>query len=64
MKILAKAGWTESRHKGGHALLKRRDGTGRVIVPDHPGDLKDGTLRGILRQAGLTLEQFNELRRS
>ena len=41
----------------------RADGSGRVVVPNHPGDVNPGTLRGIFEQAGLTLEAVNRLRR-
>ena len=62
-RVLVRAGWTRvRRQKGSHIILSRADGSGRVIVPDHPGDLPPGTLRGILAQAGLTPERFNELR--
>lgn len=61
MGILHRAGWAESRRKGSHVLLKRSDGTGRVTVPDHAGDLAEGTLRSILKQVGLTVDQFNDL---
>jgi predicted RNA binding protein YcfA (HicA-like mRNA interferase family) len=30
-------------------------------VPVHPGDVKSGTLRAIVKQAGLSDEQFREL---
>ena len=63
MQVLARDGWIRSRQKGGHVTMKRPNGRGRVIVPDHPGDLKEGTLRSILKQAGLSVERFNELRR-
>lgn len=63
-RILARAGWERGRQSGGgHIILKRADGTGRVSIPDHPGDLRERTLRSILKQAGLTVEQFNDLRR-
>ncbi len=29
-----------------------------TTLPNHPGDLPEGTVRAILRQAGLTPEQF------
>ncbi|WP_419621965.1 type II toxin-antitoxin system HicA family toxin [Thiolapillus sp.] len=27
-------------------------------MPNHPGDMPEGTLRAILRQAGVTVEAF------
>ncbi len=29
-----------------------------TTIPNHPGDLPEGTLRAILRQAGVTPDQF------
>jgi predicted RNA binding protein YcfA (HicA-like mRNA interferase family) len=34
---------------------------GKVTVPMHGGDIKDGTLRSILKQAGLSADQFRNL---
>jgi hypothetical protein len=33
--------------------------TGRyTTIPNHPGDMPEGTLRAMLRQAGVTPEEF------
>jgi predicted RNA binding protein YcfA (HicA-like mRNA interferase family) len=38
------------------------DSSRTVVVPVHGGrDLKPGTLRAIIRQAGLTIEEFADL---
>ena len=37
------------------------DKTIRVTVPVHRKDIKIGTLSSILKQAGLTVEEFREL---
>ncbi|WP_419636051.1 type II toxin-antitoxin system HicA family toxin [Thiolapillus sp.] len=29
-----------------------------TTIPNHPGDMPEGTLRAILRQAGVTVEAF------
>ena len=42
---------------GSHLILRRESGT--VVVPQHK-PLKPGTLKGILEQAGITLEEFLE----
>ena len=42
-----------------HYILKK-DGL-RVTVPYHNKDLKTGTLRSIIGQAGLTVEEFLDL---
>jgi predicted RNA binding protein YcfA (HicA-like mRNA interferase family) len=45
---------------GGTSHVKLRGPTGQIVmVPNHPGeDVKPGTLRNILRQAGLTPDRF------
>jgi len=41
-------------------ILRRQEPFAQVVVPDHP-EWDRGTLRAIIRQAGLTTDQFNEL---
>jgi predicted RNA binding protein YcfA (HicA-like mRNA interferase family) len=43
-------------------MLVREDGSGLVVLPDHPGDLRPNTLRGILKQAGSTPAEFSRIR--
>ncbi|NLX08656.1 MAG: type II toxin-antitoxin system HicA family toxin [Chloroflexi bacterium] len=57
---LEKAGFYVARQKGSHITLRRDDPASRVTVPNHR-ELKTGTLRGIIRQAGLTVDEFLEL---
>ncbi len=52
---LQKAGFSISSQKGSH--VKMRKGSIVVIVPNHKL-LKPGTLRAIIRQAGLTVDEF------
>lgn len=52
IKVLEKQRFTFIRQKGSHRLYRK--GELRVIVPYHNKDLKPGTLRNILKQAGLT----------
>jgi predicted RNA binding protein YcfA (HicA-like mRNA interferase family) len=58
---LLRAGFLPHRQQGtSHAILKHTDGR-KVVVPMHPRDLKFGTFKNILKQAGLTLEEFRNL---
>jgi len=57
---LTKAGFHERRRRGSHVVLRRDEPFAQLVVPDHD-ELDRGTLRAILRQAGLSVEQFNEL---
>jgi predicted RNA binding protein YcfA (HicA-like mRNA interferase family) len=63
IRALERAGWVRMRSTGGsHVKLRRANGTGRVIVPDHGAKpLKLGTVRQILAMAGMTQEELEEL---
>ena len=57
VKALVKLGFTARLGKGDHIVLQKNH---RVFsVPLHK-TLKKGTLRKILRQAGISVEVFNE----
>jgi len=58
---LAKAGFYQKRQRGSHVILRRDDPFAQIVVPNHK-ELDRGTLRAIIRQAGLGVEQFNALR--
>ncbi len=60
VRALERAGFYVDRQRGSHIVMKRDDPPARVVVPDHR-ELKRGTLRAIIRQAGLTVEEFVEL---
>lgn len=59
ISLLAHIGFVQVSQKGSHVKLKHPDGH-VVIVPVHK-DLAPGTLRSIIRQAGLTVEGFRKL---
>ena len=61
-KRLERAGFVPVRRVGSHIILRREAPPKLTLtVPDHK-ELKKGTLKAILRQAGITLEQFDSLR--
>lgn len=59
IKILSKIGFEEVRQKGSHVILKKRTLAGDVgcVVPLHK-QVAIGTLRGILKQANVSQEEF------
>ena len=59
-KALEAVGFYVKRHKGSHVVLRRDDPFAQVIVPDHR-QLDRGTLRGIIRHAGLGVDDFLKL---
>jgi predicted RNA binding protein YcfA (HicA-like mRNA interferase family) len=60
VKALAGAGFIIRRQQGSHIVLRRAEPFAQVVVPDHP-ELDRGTLRAIIRQTGLTVDQFKDL---
>ena len=60
VRALKKAGFTLIRQKGSHMVLRRDEPFAQVVVPDHR-ELDRGTLRAIIRQTNLTVEEFAEL---
>ena len=59
---LRRAGFVFDRQaKGSHEIWYHPRMHRRVVVPNHPGLLPKGTLRAIVRQSGLTVEEFAKL---
>ena len=59
IRVLEKLGFSLKRHRGGHAFFYHPDGH-RTIVSIHPGDLPRGTVRRILKDIGMSEEDFRE----
>ena len=57
VRALARAGFRQVRQEGSHLILRRDDPFAQVVVPDHR-TLDRGTLRAIIRQASLTVDDF------
>jgi predicted RNA binding protein YcfA (HicA-like mRNA interferase family) len=57
---LERAGFAFRRQTGSHMILRRGNPYARVVVPDH-GQVRQGTLRRIIADAGLTVDQFIQL---
>ena len=62
VKALLAAGFIEHHTTGSHVILRHAvDHHRRVTVPMHGRDLKPKTLQHIMKQSGLTPEEFAEL---
>jgi predicted RNA binding protein YcfA (HicA-like mRNA interferase family) len=57
---LIRAGFVEVRQTGSHKVLRHSDGR-QTYVAMHPGTLPTGTFRKILKQAGVSEEEFRAL---
>ena len=59
---LERAGFVFRRQTGSHMMLRRDRPYARAVVPDHK-QIRSGTLRRIIADAGLTVAQFIDLLR-
>jgi predicted RNA binding protein YcfA (HicA-like mRNA interferase family) len=59
-KALGKAGFYIKRQESSHMILRRDQPFAPVTVPDYK-ELDRGTLRSIIRQVGLSVEDFTRL---
>ena len=55
IKAMERLGFVQIRQRGSHVVLRR--GSDGTVVPLHR-EVKTGTLAGILRQAGVTQDEF------
>ncbi len=59
IKQLKRAGFEFDRQAAGSHEIWFNSKTDRyTTVPNHPGDMPEGTLRAILKQAGITTDEF------
>ena len=55
VKALRRLGFVDRRPTGSHAILRKE---GLTVVVPMPQPIKPGTLRGLIEQAGVTVEAF------
>ncbi len=60
VRKLQRAGWSVSRQKDSHVMLTKPDYQWTLSIPQHK-ELGRGILRKILRQANLSIDEFNAL---
>jgi predicted RNA binding protein YcfA (HicA-like mRNA interferase family) len=60
-KALSKIGYEVDHQTGSHLILRQKEYPYRRITAPMHKELVKGTLRAIIRQAGLTVEEFLEL---
>ena len=63
IRILHRANWYQDHQRGSHIYLKHPDyPERRITIAVHRGEIiKPKTLQSILKQAGLSLEEFLEI---
>jgi predicted RNA binding protein YcfA (HicA-like mRNA interferase family) len=61
VRALEKWGWSRTRIRGSHHIMQHPDGR-TVAVPVHSNrDIAKGTLRGILKEVGMSVAEFMDL---
>jgi predicted RNA binding protein YcfA (HicA-like mRNA interferase family) len=60
VKAFVKAGWAVDRQRGSHVILLKQGSIVSLSIPQHR-ELAPGTLRSLIRAAGLSVEQFVEI---
>ena len=57
VKALQRKGFTVRRQHGSHIILRRDDPFSQTVVPNHK-QIDRGTLRAILRQSDIGIDEF------
>ncbi len=57
---LRRAGFEDRLQSGSHLVLRHPDGR-QTYLPMHTGDVPSGAFRSILKQAGITEDEFKQL---
>jgi predicted RNA binding protein YcfA (HicA-like mRNA interferase family) len=60
VKAFSRAGWHFDRQRGSHAILIKHGHIASLSIPQHR-ELAPGTLRSLIRAAGMTVEEFSAL---
>lgn len=60
IRAFVRAGWRVARQKGSHVSLVKQGNPNVLTVPLHE-ELDRGLMRGLIRKAGLTVEEFCRL---
>ena len=60
VRALEKIGFYVKRQHGSYIILRRDNPFAQIVVPDHK-ELDRGTLRAIIRQTGLSMDEFTKL---
>jgi predicted RNA binding protein YcfA (HicA-like mRNA interferase family) len=57
VRVLGSFGWSVARQKGSHIVMTKAGEMVTLSVPDHK-EIAKGTLRSLIRSAGLTVDEF------
>jgi predicted RNA binding protein YcfA (HicA-like mRNA interferase family) len=58
VRVAQKLGFAFRRQRGSHAIYVRQSDQARVVIPMHRGEIKRKTLRAILQDLKISVEEF------
>jgi len=61
VRVAERLGFVFRRQSGSHAVYVRSGDQARVVIPMHKGELKRKTLRGIIQDLKISVEEFANL---
>lgn len=61
VRVALRLGFVFRRQRGSHAIYVRASDQARVVIPMHRGELKMKTLRGIIQDLKISVEEFTNL---
>lgn len=59
VKVFERFGWEVARQRGSHIIMVKEGSISTLSVPNHR-EIAKGTLRSLIRAAGLTMDEFAE----
>jgi predicted RNA binding protein YcfA (HicA-like mRNA interferase family) len=60
VRAFERAGWRVDRQRSSHAVMLKSGHIASLSIPQHH-ELAPGTLRSLIRAAGMTVEEFRDL---
>lgn len=57
VRVFEAVGWQVARQSGSHIIMVKEGEQATLSIPDH-SEVAKGTLRSLIRAAGLTVEEF------
>jgi len=61
VRVAERLGFLFRRQRGSHAIYVRQSDQARVVIPMHKGELKRKTLRGIIQDLKISVEEFERM---
>ncbi len=58
-KVFERFGWRIVRQRGSHIIMVKDEQIATLSIPDHD-EVAQGTLRGLIRSAGLSVAEFSK----